>query len=132
MAQVSRSVALSAAPDAVWSVIGGFQALPDWHPAVETSGKETDGGAELRRLGLAGGGEIVEKQLGAGPMSYGYAIVSGPLPVADYAATLTVAPAGSGCVVVWASTFTPTADGAEDVIAGVYDAGLEALKSKFG
>ena len=132
MAQVSRSVALAASPDAVWAAIGGFHALAEWHPAVESATREEADGAELRCLALVGGGEIVEKLLGAGPRSYGYAILSGPLPVADYAATLTVAPSGSGSVVVWASTFAPTADDAEAVIGGVYDAGLEALKARFG
>jgi len=131
MAQVSRSVALRAAPEAVWSVIGGFQALPGWHPAVETSYREDIDGVEHRRLGLKGGGEIVERSLGGDAHSYGYAIVSGPLPVADYVSTLTVAPAGSGSVVVWTSAFTPAAEGAEAVIAGVYEAGLAALAARF-
>ncbi|PJA60924.1 MAG: SRPBCC family protein, partial [Rhodobacterales bacterium CG_4_9_14_3_um_filter_71_31] len=88
-------------------------------------------GVEHRRLGLKGGGEIVERSLGGDAHSYGYAIVSGPLPVADYVSTLTVAPAGSGSVVVWTSAFTPAAEGAEAVIAGVYEAGLAALAARF-
>lgn len=131
MAQVSRSVALRAAPEAVWAVIGGFQALPGWHPAVETSYREDSDGVEHRRLGLKGGGEIVERSLGADAQSYGYTIVSGPLPVADYVATLTVAPVGSGCVVVWSAAFTPTAEGAVGVIAGIFEAGLAALAERF-
>jgi len=51
--------------------------------------------------------------------------------VADYVSTLTVAPAGSGSVVVWTSAFTPAAEGAEAVIAGVYEAGLAALAARF-
>jgi len=131
MAQVSRSVTLRAAPEAVWSVIGGFQALPGWHPAVETSYREDSGGVEHRRLGLKGGGEIVERSLGADAHSYGYTIVSGPLPVADYVATLTVAPAGSGAVVVWSAAFTPTDEGAAAVIVGIFEAGLAALAERF-
>lgn len=132
MAQVSRSVALGASPAEVWSAIGGFQALADWHPAVAASAKEDRGGVEHRRLSLEGGGEIVEKWLGGDAMSYGYAIIEGPLPVADYVSVISVADAGGKAVVVWCSTFTPTADGAEDVIAGVYDGGLSALKDRFG
>jgi hypothetical protein len=132
MAQVSRSVALKAAPEAVWGVIGGFQALPDWHPAVASSAKEAAVGVERRRLALHGGGEILEESLGAGPMSYGYRILSGPLPVAEYVSVLTVAPAPGGAVVVWSSTFAPTAPDAEAVMGGVYDAGLAALAERFG
>ena len=133
MAQVTRSVTLNAAPGEVWAAIGGFQSLADWHPAVETSVRDDIGGVEHRRLGLAGGGEILEKNLGADAMSYGYEIIESPLPVVEYKATISVADAGGGkVVVVWSSTFEGTADGASDIIAGIYTAGLDALAAKFG
>ena len=133
MAQLTRSVALNAAPDEVWALIGGFQSLPDWHPAVESSTREDIGGVEHRRLGLAGGGEILEKNLGGDTMSVGYEIIESPLPVADYKATISVADAGGGrAVVVWASTYQGTAEGADDIVAGIYTAGLDALAAKFG
>ncbi len=133
MAQITRSVTLNAAPGDVWALIGGFQSLPDWHPAIETSTRDDIGGVEHRRLGLAGGGEIVEKNLGADAMSYGYEIVESPLPLVDYKAIISVADAGGGkAVVVWSSTFEGTADGASDIIARIYTAGLDALAAKFG
>ncbi|MHA1528152.1 MAG: SRPBCC family protein [Alphaproteobacteria bacterium] len=132
MTLLTRSVTLNAAPGEVWALIGGFQSLPDWHPAVESSTREDIGGVEHRRLGLAGGGEILEKNLGSDTMSVGYEIIESPLPVADYKATISVADAGGKAVVVWASTYEGTADGASDVIAGIYDAGLGALAAKFG
>ena len=136
MAQLTRSVALNATPDEVWALIGGFQSLPDWHPAVESSTREDIGGVEHRRLGLAGGGEILEKNLGGDTMSVGYEIIDSPLPVADYKATISVADAGADsggkAVVVWASTYEATADGAADIVAGIYTAGLDALAAKFG
>ena len=132
MAQVTRSVTLNAAPGDVWALIGGFQSLPDWHPAVETSTRDDIGGVEHRRLGLAGGGELLEKNLGSDTMSVGYEIIEGPLPLADYKATISVADVGGKAVVVWASTFEGTADGAADIVAGIYQAGLDALAAKFG
>ena len=136
MAQLTRSVTLNAAPGDVWALIGGFQSLPDWHPAVESSTREDIGGVEHRRLGLAGGGEILEKNLGGDTMSVGYEIIDSPLPVADYKATISVADAGADsggkAVVVWASTYQATADGADDIVAGIYTAGLDALAAKFG
>jgi hypothetical protein len=131
MAHVARARPFAARAETVWSVIGGFQSLADWHPAVDSSTRSMADGAELRRLALKGGGEIVEALTGMDGMSYGYRIVSGPLPVADYTATLTVLPAVDGCIVAWSSNFTPTADGAEDVIAGIYEAGFGALASRF-
>ena len=132
MAQVTRSVTLNAAPGEVWALIGGFQSLPDWHPAFETSAREDIGGVEHRRLGLAGGGEMLEKSLGADAMFYGYEIVESPLPLVDYKSTVSVADAGGRAVVVWSSTFETTADGMSDTVAGVYQAGLDALAAKFG
>ena len=132
MAQVTRSIALNAAPGDVWALIGGFQSMPGWHPAVESSARDDIGGVEHRRLGLAGGGEIVEKNLGADAMSYGYEIIESPLPLVDYKATISVADVGGKAVVVWSSTFEGTADGAADIIVGIYQAGLDALAAKFG
>ncbi len=132
MAQLTRSVTLNASPGDVWALIGGFQGLPGWHPAVETSTREDIGGVEHRRLGLAGGGEILEKNLGSDTMSVGYEIIESPLPVADYKSTISVADAGGKAVVVWASTYEGTADSASDIVAGIYQAGLDALAAKFG
>lgn len=133
MAQVSRAITLKSAAADVWAAIGGFQALPDWHPAIAASVREDIGGVEHRRLSLEGGGEILEKSMGGGAMSYGYQILESPLPVADYYATITVTPSAEGAsTVVWSSTFEPTGEGAEDVIGGIYDAGIRALAARFG
>ncbi len=134
MAQVTRSVLLAADPETVWAAIGGFQALADWHPAVASASKEMIQGTEHRRLALEGGGEILERFLGADSRSYAYAILEpGPLPVRDYRAILSAAEAGEGrSVITWASVFgTPSLEGRE-AIAQVYEAGLAALKTRFG
>ena len=34
MTQVSMSTPVNAAPDQVWRLIGGFDAMPDWHPLI--------------------------------------------------------------------------------------------------
>lgn len=132
MAQVTRSIALPASAEDVWAVIGGFQALADWHPAVASCTQEDIGNAEHRRLELEGGGEILEKSQGSDGMSYGYAIVESPLPVSHYRAVLTVVPSGEGCIVVWVSTFADKTPDAPAVIAGIYEAGFGALKERFG
>lgn len=132
MAEVSRTITLNASLDDVWGVIGGFQALGDWHPAVESVAKEEIGGAEHRRIALKGGGEIVEKLLDQGGGSYSYSILESPLPVAEYVSTLSAADFEGKTMVTWGSTFEGTADGAEDVVAGIYEAGFGALAERFG
>lgn len=126
MTNVTRSGAFRANADEVWSVIGDFHRLADWHPALE---KQTADG-EVRNLHVQGGGTIVERLIGTDERSYAYEIVSGPLPVENYRSVLAVAPAEGGSVVIWTSTFEPTADDAATAIAGIYEAGLAALSER--
>ena len=100
---------------------------------------ELEGGGTLRRLHLAGGGELVERleRRDDGARVISYSIVQGPLPVADYHATLTVREAdeGKACTVEWTSEFEPAgvpADEAIRIIEDIYRAGLENLKRMFG
>ena len=48
MAKVSMSTEFGVSADRLWSLIGGFNSLPDWHPAVEKSELENEG--ETRKL----------------------------------------------------------------------------------
>ena len=137
MPKVSMSTHLPSSVDQVWDAIGGFNAIANWHPAVETS-QLSDGG-ETRTLSLAGGGKIVERleRLDDQGRSYRYSIVDSPLPVSNYSAEIRVVPSedGKGCSVEWSSEFA--AEGASDqeasqVIQGIYQAGFDNLKKMFG
>ena len=103
MAKVNLSQELPVPAQTVWSVVGGFNALPDWHPAVAKSETQSEGGAKVRTLWLAGGCTIVERleQVSGKERTYSYSILSGPLPVADYTATIRVreSETGSGCTI---------------------------------
>ncbi len=137
MAKVSATTKLAVPAAMVWEVIGNFHALPDWHPAVESSEKEEKEGEVLRRLNLAGGGTIVEKleHIDDKERLYTYSIISGPLPVANYEATLRVRDDGAGCSVEWSSEFEPSGAPEGDataVIRQVYEAGFENLRRTFG
>lgn len=132
MAKVSRSVTLNGSLADVWGLIGNFQGLGDWHPAVESVTKEDVGGTEHRRIALKGGGEILEMLHGSGDGHYSYTIVESPLPVSGYLSMISAAEKDGKTVVTWGSTFEPTADGAEDAVAGIYEAGFGALTERFG
>lgn len=139
MAKVSSTTELPVSAKTVWSVIGNFNALPDWHPAVAKSELKKEAGGTLRKLSLAGGGTIEEKleQIDDKERRYTYTIVSGPLPVSNYTATLKVrdGEGGKGCSVEWSSEFeakgAPEGD-AVAAISGIYEAGFENLKKMFG
>lgn len=136
MAKVSMQSTFKISPEEVWKLVGQFNALPDWHPAVQSSRLEDDG--RLRRLSLFGGGEIVERleQIDEKDRLYRYSIVSGPLPVANYTATLRVRDDGKGnSVVEWSSEFDPAGAAEMDavkMVQSVYQSGFDNLKKMFG
>ncbi len=137
MTKVSMSLNLGVSADKVWDLIGGFNALPDWHPAIEKSEIEGEGKGSVRTLHLAGGGTITERleQLDDEGKHYSYAILSSPLPVADYKGTIRLQDDGDGCKVVWESEFQPAGapeGDAVDVIRGIYQAGFDNLKKMYG
>ncbi len=136
MAKVSLNTRLGVSADKAWELIGGFNALPDWHPAVEKSELEKEG--QERILTLAGGAKIVERleRSDDAERVYSYSILNSPLPVANYKATIRVRDAeGGACDVEWSSEFdaagAPEAD-AVKVIEGIFQAGLDNLKKMFG
>jgi hypothetical protein len=137
MARVQESQSLKASVDEVWAVVGGFDALPDWHPAVKRSTLEQ--GGRVRRLQLGDGSSLIERLLtfSESERSYAYSIEQGPLPVARYRSLVKVSaqPGQSGCRVEWSGEFSPAGASeseAVDIIAGVYRAGLDQLGQRFG
>lgn len=136
MTQVSMKNSFPVSPEKLWEAIGGFNALPDWHPAVQRS--ELEEGGSIRRLSLLGGGEIVEKleKMDDDGHTYSYSILKSPLPVANYTAVLTVRDDGKGgSEVTWSSDFEPAGQPEADasrVIEDIYKAGFENLKKMFG
>ena len=137
---VEREVTVDNSPETVWKLIGNFNALDVWHPAIvksELKGNGTKVGAQ-RLLTLDNGATILEKLLSysAAKKSYSYSIVKSPLPVANYTGTVTLTPTAEGHTLLkWSSTFE-AASGVSDeqattVIGGVYDAGLAKVVANF-
>ena len=121
----------------VWVVVGDFNGLNVWHPAVAGSELQGSGTSEgdIRILTLGDGATINETLMAydAQAMMYQYAITESPLPVAEYVSSITVeAVDDSHSKVIWQSTFMAhgaTAEEAAAVIKGIYVAGLDALKA---
>ncbi len=118
--------------DAVWTKIGDFCGIAQWHPALEKCALSAD--KKDRTLTLKGGGTIVEHLVRWSDKmhSYTYKIVSSPLPVENYESTIRVSAAksGSGSVISWHGHYkakgAPDAD-AKKAIDGIYESGLTAL-----
>ncbi|MFI1834282.1 SRPBCC family protein [Streptomyces olivaceoviridis] len=133
MASTSVSRIVPASPDKVWSLIGGFDALPDWLPYIpESTALE---GGRVRRLKNPEGEVIIERlvDFNEAERHYSYAILQAPFPVNGYVSTLRVhAIPGeeNAAEVQWSGRFNP--DGATenevvDLFTGIYRDGLDAL-----
>ena len=145
--KVVETIAINAAPEKVWAVIGDFQDM-SWHPAVASS--EGQGGnapdAASRKLTLQGGGVLEEMlvKYSAEDRLYGYRIDKPDvkvLPVNNYSSQISVVAEGGGSKVEWRGAFyrgylnnDPPAElndeAAVAAVSGVYRAGLEALKKR--
>jgi len=136
---VTESKTVDAAPDKVWSAIGDFDSISDWHPAVSSSdiseGENNETGAQ-RHLMLGDGGTVDEELVSRDNdgMTYSYKIVGGVLPVSNYMSTISVEPEGDAqSKVTWEGHFDPaegqTEEVATEVITNVYRAGLVNVKS---
>ena len=136
MATASSVIEIPASADHVWQLIGGFNSLPDWLPFIAKS--EPSEGGRVRHLTTADGGAIVERLQTFDNVAriYSYTIEESPFPVSAYLATVQVeALTESSAKVTWSGVFTPatgTSDAAvEELFAGVYSGGLEALRGNF-
>jgi len=135
MTKVSMSTDLNVSADKVWKLIGRFNSLPDWHPAVEKSELEEEG--QQRRLSLVGGGTIIERLENVDEDSriYSYTIADSPLPLTNYKSTIEVTGEDESCTVEWSSDFavSGTSEGeAMEAVRSIYQAGFDNLQKMFG
>lgn len=129
MAEVRESVSVAAGADAAWELIGDPAALADWHPAVDSSEMENG----TRHVVLGNGGRIEERITEQSGRSYSYELIESPLPVSDYSSRLSVEPSDQGATITWTSTFQAqgvSESEAEELIAGSYRAGLDAVAQR--
>jgi len=129
--EVRKVAEVKAAPAVVWAKVGEWCAIKSWHPAIADCKPGKKG---VRTLTLKDGGQILEKITKTGPNTYSYDIIDSPLPVKNYSATLTAKVDSLGTTdLVWTAKFDPakgkTAAEAEAVIAGIFDAGLNNIKT---
>ena len=141
--KVVEKITIDLPAAAVWARIKNFDALKDWHPAIEASPADKGNveGSE-RRLALKGGGALVEtlERYDDAAMRYSYrAKDGGALPVTNYTSTISVSGEGNTATVEWRGAFYrgyPNNDPPPDqndeaavkAITGVYRSGLANLK----
>ncbi|MGI9420800.1 MAG: SRPBCC family protein [Geminicoccaceae bacterium] len=134
---LSESVDVAASPADAWAAIGDWCSIKDWHPVIAECEAYEEDGKTMRKLTTGDGGEIIEEQtaMDGDAMSFSYAIIESPLPIADYASTMAVTENGDGATITWSSSYG--ANGVSDeealeLMTGIYRAGLDELPGKLG
>ena len=144
MVKVYASSVIEAPPDRVWSILRDFNGLPRWHPLIEASRIENDEPADkvgcIRNFTLQDGGVIREQLLTLSDFDYvcTYSILSSPMGVQNYQATLRLVPVTDGgrTFVEWSAEFECD-PGREDELRqqigqGVFQTGFDSLKGLVG
>lgn len=143
MPEIKLSVELGSSADTVWSVVGNFNGLPEWHPWVEASVLEPAAGGVGRRVTnvgvTAGRRELTERLVffDSAAREYAYTIIAGPAPFTDYVGRFRVIPRGAErCMFEFVGRFNPapgkTETEAAERIRSFYEAGLANLPRLFG
>lgn len=136
-ATLTRSVDVNATPAAVWSMIGPFCAIKDWLPPIGACTEDGKTPPTRTLVTKDGKATFVELQTARSDAkhTYSYSFTSSPLPVTNYRSTIAVVAKGPGVsTVTWSATYTPSPGkekDASDALNGVYEAGLDAIKTKF-
>lgn len=124
MSTATAELAINATPDAVWAVVRDFYGIGGWMPGIETC--EADGDDRLiGMMGMTIREHLVK--LDESNKALTYSITDGA-PVESHEATITVHDADGGSRVTWDVTATP--DDMTNLMQGLYQQALEALKTK--
>ena len=144
MVKVYRSTILDAPAERVWRDLRDFNGLANWHPSIVLSRIENSHPADkvgcVRNFQLKDGARIREKLLSLSDYDYTctYSILESPMDLSDYVATMRLLPVteGNRCFIEWSAEFecppVKAADLAETVGDGVFQAGFDALKKRYG
>ncbi len=144
MTRVHVSAVIDAPIETVWAKVRDFNGLPGWHPRFSRS--HIEDGLAADRIGCVrnfdiegGGGTIRERLLTLSDLehTFTYCILTSPLPVEGYVATLKLHPVtvGNKTLGVWTAEFRVT-DGNEAAVVeavgnGTFGKAFEVLNQHF-
>ena len=144
MVRVYVSSVIDAPAETVWARVRDFNGMPQWHPGIADSRIENGDAADrigcIRHFHTTDGGMIRERLLALSDYDYSctYSILESPMGVENYVATLKLTPVTDGgrTFAEWSAEFDcdPARERAlvEQIGAGVFQGGFEALKRHFG
>ena len=138
VASASKSLTINAPANVLWQAVGDFNGWSSFIEVVVKSEMRGTGVGAVRAFTLADGAVVEEKleSFDDDNCALSYSIVSGPLPVKNYLATIAVNHIDDdNCRVDWSSTFEPDGVSEEEAVAaieGIYSANFEGLQKLFG
>jgi len=136
MASVKVSERIEASADAVWDLFRDFGGIQRISREIQACSVEGEGVGAVRTLSL--GALALKERLEAFDdpgRRLQYSIIAGPLPLADYLATVQVSEEGDACRVDWSSQFEPKGipePQAQAMVEGIYRSGLKGIKKALG
>ena len=130
---VAETIDVGATPDKIWELIGQFGGY--WHPLIAEIRLTGTGPGQLRTIETVDSKQIIERldAIDNSGRFYRYTNIAG-LPVANYAAILSVKPNGAGSSVEWRAQYLPNGQGTllvKMIVSALFKAGLDSLKSRF-
>jgi carbon monoxide dehydrogenase subunit G len=138
MTSVKVSERVEASAEAVWALFRDFGGVQRFSPAIEKVEVSGSGIGAVRTLSVPGGVQLKERLEAFDDRGrrLQYAIVGGPIPVANYLATIEVKDEGpKACRIDWSSQFEPKGISDEQgraMIEGVYRGGIAGVKKALG
>ena len=124
MGKGQAAIDISASADAVWAVVGDYGGIGDWMPGIESCRLDGDDRI-LELMGMTITEHLIAKDDAGRVLTY--AITDG-VPVESHQGVITITPEGDVSHVTWNVEATP--DDMADLMVGMYQSALEALKTK--
>lgn len=131
MSEVTERISVGANVQDAARLVADPARLAEWHPAIASSSVEGD----IRHLVFADGPTFDERITARSEHSYEYVIDENPLPLDDYSSGLSVEADGDGSTITWTGRFQPRGipeAEANDMVTGLYRAGLENARQQLG
>lgn len=128
MASIQKDIALAAAPDAVWDALRDYGAVATRVAPGFLTGCTLEG--DVRVVSFANGMTARERLVGLDDAARRLAYTIEGERMTHHNAAFQVTPDGSGSRVTWTADVLP--DAAAEMVAGMMDHGLAAMKAKLG
>lgn len=118
--------------DKVWAAVSDFGGIHKYARGMDETRVEGSGLGMDRFIELPSG-TIAERLTWCdeATRSLSYTILSGPLPVQRYVATVRLTPQGDGCSITWEGTFEPNGVSEEEartLVTGIYTGAIKGYK----